>query len=121
MLKPSKLLSIGALLFTTISLVSPAIATDISILGSYKGGGGHTLDLDSSGDYHSCDAQNRCFTIAHAKSSQQGNTRIWKHAGSLYQVTPVGQTLVQGHYTRISVRIISPQNKKIFDRILRSQ
>jgi hypothetical protein len=119
MLKPSKLLSIAAL-FTAVSLVLPAVATDISILGSYKGAG-HTLDLGSSGDYHSCDAQNRCLTIAHAKSSQQGNTRIWKHAGSIYQVTPVGQTLVQGHYTRISVRIISPQNKKIFDRILRSQ
>ena len=107
-------------LFTTISSVLPAVGKEVSILGSYKGGG-YTLDLGSSGDYHSCDPQNRCLTIAHTKSSQQGSTRIWKQAGSTYRVTPIGQALTRGHYTRISVKIISLKNKKIFDRIFRSQ
>jgi hypothetical protein len=119
MMKPSKILWITGL-FATISLVLPAIAKDFSIVGSYKGGG-YTLDIGSNGDYHSCDPQNRCLTIAHTKSSQQGSTRIWKQAGSTYRVTPIGQALTRGHYTRISVKIISLKNKKIFDRIFRSQ
>jgi hypothetical protein len=119
MMKPSKIMWITTI-FTTISLVSPVIATDISILGSYKGDG-YTLDLDPSGDYHSCDPQNRCLTIVHTKSIQQGNTRIWKHAGVTYQVTPISQTLIRGHYTRVSVKIVNRKNQKIFDRIFRSQ
>jgi hypothetical protein len=107
-------------LFTTILLASTAVANEISILGSYKGGG-YTLDLGSGGYYHSCNPQNRCLTIARNKSSQQGKIRIWKNAGYTYRVTPLGQQLKQGRHPRISVKIISPTNKVVFNRIFRSQ
>jgi hypothetical protein len=119
MIKLTKILY-QVVLLTTISLASAAIANETSILGSYKGGG-YTLDISSSGDYHSCDPQNRCLTLSRSKSSQQGKIRIWKNAGYTYRVTPLGQQLKRGQHTRISVEIISPKNKVVFDRIFRSQ
>jgi hypothetical protein len=107
------------LFFTAIALPTVA-ANEIAILGSYKSSG-YTLDLESSGDYHSCDPRNRCLTISHTRSSQQGNMRIWKNAGYTYRVTPMGKVLKRGHYTRISVQIINSKRQVIFDRIFRSQ
>jgi hypothetical protein len=119
MMKISKILWQTALL-TTCSLGSVAVADRFSILGSYKGDG-HTLDLDPGGDYHSCDPQNRCVTINRGQSSQQGNTRIWQNGGYSYLVTPIGQILKQGHHTRISLKIVNPQQQVILERIFRSQ
>jgi hypothetical protein len=102
-------------------MATMAGANQTSILGAYKGAGGYTLDFSSGGDYHSCDPQNRCLTISHTKSTQQGKTRIWRRAGSTYRVTPIGTMLKDGHYTRISVRIIDAKNQVVFDRIFRSQ
>jgi hypothetical protein len=119
MMKLTKILY-KTLLLTTISLTSTAVANEPSILGSYKGGG-YTLDLNSGGDYHSCDSQNRCLTLSRNQSSQQGKIRIWKNAGYTYRVTSLGQQLKRGQHTRISVKIISPKNQVVFDRIFRSQ
>jgi hypothetical protein len=119
MMKLTKILC-KTILFATISLASTAVANETSILGSYKGGG-YILDLESSGDYHSCNPQNRCLTISRNKSSRQGKTRIWKNAGYTYRVTPLGRQLKRGQHTRIAVQILSPKNKVIFDRIFRSQ
>ena len=105
--------------FATISASTIAEA-GVSILGSYKSSG-YTLDLDSRGDYYSCDPQNRCLRIAHTKSSQQGNTRIWKNAGYTYRVTPVGKPLPKGKRTKISVQITDPKNKVVSNRIFGSQ
>jgi hypothetical protein len=116
---------LSKILLQTLPLASILVATVVgannsSILGSYKSSG-YTLDLESGGDYHSCDPQNRCLTISHTRSSQQGKTRIWKQAGYTYRVTPVGETLKQGHHTHISVKILSPKQQVVFDRIFRSQ
>ena len=110
----------SAVIFTTISSASTVVANETSILGAYKSGG-YTLDLESDGDYHSCNPKNRCLTISRNQSSQQGKIRIWKNAGSTYRVTPVGQQLKRGQHTRISVKIISPTNKVVSNRIFRSQ
>jgi hypothetical protein len=119
MMKLAKILY-RASLFVTIGLATVAEANQSSILGSYKSNG-YTLDLESGGDYHSCDPRNRCLTISHRKSSQQGKTRIWKNAGHTYLVTPVGNTLMRGNHTRISVKIVDSNRKVISDRIFRSQ
>jgi hypothetical protein len=104
----------------TIGMATAAGANSSSILGAYKGGG-YTLDLGSGGDYHSCDPQNRCVTIPQTQSTQQGKTYIWKRDGYSYHVTPAGNQLSDGHYTRISLRVIDTKQKVVFDRILRSQ
>jgi hypothetical protein len=119
MIKLTKVLY-KTVLLTTIFSISTAVASEPPILGSYKGGG-YTLDLGSGGDYHSCNPQNRCLTIPRNKSSQQGKTRIWKNAGYTYRVAPIGRQLKRGQHTRISVKIISPTNKVVSDRIFRSQ
>jgi hypothetical protein len=119
MMKLTKILC-RTILFTTISLASTAIANETPILGSYKGGG-YTLDIGSGGEYHSCNPQNRCLTIPRSQSSQQGKIRIWKNAGYTYRVAPLGRQLKRGQHTRISVKIISPTNKVVSDRIFRSQ
>ena len=106
--------------FFTAIAVTVAEANRTSLLGSYKSNG-YTLDLESGGDYHSCDPQNFCLTIPRGRSSQQGKTWIWKKAGYTYRVTPVGNTLMRGHYTRLSVKIIDSKRKVISDRIFRSQ
>jgi hypothetical protein len=118
-------MKLSTILLQTFPLASILLATVVgannsSMLGSYKSSG-YTLDLESGGDYHSCDPQNRCLTIPHTRSSQQGNTRIWKQAGYTYRVTPVGKTLKQGHHTHVSVKILSPKQQIVFDRIFRSQ
>ena len=105
--------------FATIA-VSTIAEAGISIFGSYKSSG-YTLDLDAKGGYHSCDPQNRCLKIAHTKSSQQGNTRIWKNAGYTYRVTPVGKPLPKGKRTRISVQIIDSKDRVVSSRIFGSQ
>ncbi len=102
------------------TLAASTIAAGVSILGSYKSSG-YTLDLDAKGSYHSCDPQNRCLKIAHTKSSQQGNTRIWKNAGYTYRVTPVGKPLPKGKRTRISVQIIDSKDRVLSTRIFGSQ
>jgi hypothetical protein len=107
-------------LVATIAIATRAGAIQPSILGSYKSNG-YTIDLEASGNYHSCNPQNRCFTISRTKSSQQGKTRIWQTAGYTYQVTPLGNVLKQGHHTRISVKIIDPKFKVISNRIFRYQ
>jgi hypothetical protein len=118
-------MKLSKILLQTLPLASILFATVVgannsSILGSYKSRG-YTLDLESGGDYHSCDPQNRCLTIPHARSSQQGKTRIWKQAGYTYRVTPVGETLKQSHHTHVSLQILNPQQQVVFDRIFRSQ
>ena len=105
--------------FATLATSTIAEAGGL-ILGSYKSSRS-TLDLESRGDYYSCAPQNRCLRIAHTKSSQQGNTRIWKNAGYTYRVTPVGKPLPKGKQTRISVQIIDSKNRVVSDRIFRSQ
>ena len=107
-------------LFATISSATVVEANEKPILGSYKSGG-YILDLSSSGEYHSCNPQNRCLKIPRNKSSQQGKIRVWQNAGYTYRVTPVGQQLKRGQHTRISVKIISPTNKVVSNRIFRSQ
>ncbi len=107
-------------LVVSAAIATAAVANDGSVLGSYKSNG-YTLDLGSGGDYHSCDPQHRCLTIAYTKSSQQGKTWIWKNAGYTYRVTPIGQTLAPGHHQKVSVKITNPKNKVIFDRVFRSQ
>ena len=107
-------------LLATIALAPVAQANQSSILGSYKSNG-YTLDLEANGDYHSCSPQNRCLTISHTKSSQQGKAQIWKHAGYTYRVTPVGSSLLRGHYARVSVQIIDSKLKVISNRIFRYQ
>ncbi|WP_295616950.1 hypothetical protein [Chamaesiphon sp. GL140_3_metabinner_50] len=104
----------------TIGMATAAIANPISISGAYKGDG-YILDLSSGGEYHSCDPRNRCVTIPRTQSTQQGQTYIWKRNGYSYQVTPVGNRLKAGHYTRISVRVIDTKQRVIFDRIMRYQ
>ena len=103
-----------------IGMATAAGANSSFISGAYKGDG-YILDLSSGGEYHSCNPQNRCVTIPRTQSTQQGRTSIWKRNGYSYQVTPVGNRLKAGHYTRVSVRIIDPQQKVIFDRIMRYQ
>ncbi|WP_373544802.1 hypothetical protein [Chamaesiphon sp.] len=105
--------------FATIAASTIAEAGGL-ILGSYKSSG-YTLDLESRGDYYSCNPQNRCLRIAHTKSSQQSNTRIWKNAGYTYRVTPVGKQLSKGKQTRISVQIIDSKDRVVSNRIFRSQ
>jgi hypothetical protein len=107
-------------LFATIAITTGVEANQTSILGSYKSDG-YTIDLEANGDYHSCNPQNRCFTISHTKSSQQGKTRIWRDAAYTYRVTPVGNVLVKGHHTRISVKIVDFKLKVISSRIFRYQ
>jgi hypothetical protein len=108
------------LLLTTLSLAKIDRAKGFSILGAYKSNG-YTLDLNSRGDYHSCDPQNRCLTIPHTQASQQGKIRVWKRAGYTYRVTPIGKPITKGYHPKISVRVIDSKNKVIFDRIFRSQ
>jgi hypothetical protein len=107
-------------LFATISLATGVEANQVSILGSYKSNG-YTLDLEANGEYHSCNPRNRCLRIPQTRSSRQGQARIWKHAGYTYRVTPVGLSLLQGHYARISVQIIDSKLKIISNRIFRYQ
>ena len=118
-MKLTKILCQTGLLFS-LTIATAAVADDGSVLGSYKSNG-YTLDLGSGGDYHSCDPRNRCVTIAHTKSSQQGKIWIWKNAGYTYRVTPVGHKLAPGQHTKVSVKITNPKNQVIFDRIFRSQ
>ena len=107
-------------LFATIALAPVAQANQPAILGSYKSNG-YTLDLEANGEYHSCNPQNRCLRIPQTKSSLQGKTRIWKHAGYTYRVTPVGRSLLRGHYARISLQIIDYKLRVISNRIFRYQ
>ena len=119
MVKFTKFLS-QCISIATIGIATAVEANSRSISGAYKGGG-YTLDFGSGGDYHSCDPQNRCLTIPRTQSTQQGKTYIWKRNGYSYYVTPIGKLLKNGHYTRISLRVIDAKQKIIFDRILRSQ
>jgi hypothetical protein len=119
MMKFTKLLC-QSISIATIGIATAAVANSSSISGAYKGGG-YIVDLSSGGEYHSCDPQNRCVTIPRTQLTQQGQTYTWKRNGYSYMVTPVGNRLKAGHYTRISVRIIDTKQKVIFDRILRSQ
>jgi hypothetical protein len=110
----------GTTLFIAMVCLAPAQANQTSVLGSYKGGG-YTVEIESDGDYHGCDPQNRCVIISHKKSSRKGKTRIWRNAGYTYQITAIGETLEDGHNTRIALKIISPKKRVVFDRVLRSQ
>jgi hypothetical protein len=106
-------------LLSAIGFTSTVEAQPDRILGSYKSNG-YTIDIDGD-EYHGCDPRNRCLTIPRSKSRRQGKAHIWKNAGYIYRVTPVGDTLINGHNTRILVKIINPQQKVIFSRIFRSQ
>ena len=106
-------------LLSTIGFTSAAQAKPDRILGHYKSSG-FTIDIEG-GEYHGCDPKNRCVIIPRSKSTRQGKARIWRNAGYLYRVTPIGDMLINGHNTRILVRIINPQQKVIFSRIFRSQ
>jgi hypothetical protein len=107
-------------LLATIAIATGAEANQASILGSYKSNG-YTIDLEANGEYHSCNPRNRCLRIPQTRSSLQGKTRIWRHAGYTYRVTPVGSSLFQGHYARISVQIVDSQLKVVSSRIFRYQ
>jgi hypothetical protein len=107
-------------LLSAIGFTSTAEAKPDPILGSYKSNG-FTIDIDETGTYYGCDPRNRCLRIPRRKSSRQGKAHIWKNAGYIYRVTPVGDKLINGHNTRILVKIINPQQKVIFKRIFRSQ
>ncbi len=106
-------------LLSAIGFTSTAEAKPDPILGSYKSNG-YTIDIDR-GEYHGCDSRNRCLVIPRSKSSRQGKTKVWRNAGYLYRVTPIGDTLVNGHNTRVLVKVVNPQQKVIINRIFRSQ
>jgi hypothetical protein len=106
-------------LLSAIGFTSTAEAKPDTILGSYKSSG-YTIDIEE-GEYHGCDPRNRCVTIPRKKSRYQGKVKEWRNAGYLYRITPVGDKLINGHNTRILVKIINPQKKVIFKRIFRSQ
>jgi hypothetical protein len=106
-------------LLSTIGFTSAAEAKPDTILGSYKSNG-YTIDINR-GEYHGCDARNRCLVIPRSKSRYNGKAKEWRNAGYLYRVTPVGNTLINGHNTKVLVKIINPQQRVIFRRIFRSQ
>jgi hypothetical protein len=107
------------ILLSAIGFTSTAEAKSDTILGSYKSNG-FTIDIEN-GEYHGCDPRNRCVTIPQRKSRYNGKAKEWRNAGYLYRVTPIGNTLINGHNTRILLKIINPQQKVIFSRIFRSQ
>jgi hypothetical protein len=106
-------------LLSTIGFTSTAEAKPDTILGSYKSNG-YTIDIEN-GKYYACNPQNRCLTIPRSKSRYNGRAKEWRNAGYLYRLTPVGNKLVNGHNTRVLLKIINPQQKVISKRIFRSQ
>jgi hypothetical protein len=108
----------GATLLTTIGLGTLVQANPLSIVGYYKSSG-YTVDLNSNGEYHSCNAQNLCLTIPQSQSSQQGKIWIWKNSGSTYRVIPLRE--VSGRAIEISVQVVNPENTVIFDRVFTPQ
>lgn len=117
MVKLNKTLWI-TILFGTIN-TTIANAKPTSVLGYYKSNG-YIIDIVGQGDYYSCDPRNRCLRISYTKSSQDGKTWIWRQGGSTYRVTPLIQSKY-GRAKRISVKVIGPSNKVVFNRIFRSQ
>ena len=106
-------------LLSAIGFTSAAEAKPDTILGSYKSSG-FTIDIEN-GEYYGCDPRNRCLTIPRSKSRYNGIAKEWRNAGYLYRLTPVGNKLVNGHNTRVLLKIINPQQRVIFSRIFRSQ
>jgi hypothetical protein len=106
-------------LLSAIGFTNTAEARPDRILGSYKSSG-FTIDIEN-GEYHGCDPRNRCVTIPRRKSSYNGKAKEWRNAGYLYRITPVGNKLINGHNTKILVKIINPRQRIIFSRIFRSQ
>ncbi len=106
-------------LLSTIGFTSTAEAKPDRIFGSYKSNG-YTIDIDR-GVYYGCDPRNRCVKIPRNKSRYDGKMKEWRNAGYVYRVTPVGDKLINGHNTRILLKIINPQQKVISKRIFRSQ